>query len=314
MKLRMRAAMAVLLGVASVPGLAQPARSPGVAATKDAKLELIVVMDPSLAVGGHAASKRQAARFARGFGVEPQVSYGTALFGFAATIPAGRLNALARDPRVLHVEVDRAMSAPKPDAAGKPGGAPLSQTIPWGVQRICGSICSDKAIGVDVYVLDTGIDSDHPDLTVATSTAFETCRGKRCRTPWDDDNGHGTHVAGSIAAKNNGTGVVGVAPDAILHAVKVLNGSGSGRLSRIIAGIDWVANEASSRVQRPVANMSLGGNGSKTGVCTKDGFTGSDAYHQSICTAARKGVVFVVAAGNSGADAQTPYRLPTTMR
>ena len=306
MKLGTHAVLAaMLLGAAGAPGHAQPARSPGAAAAKDAKLDVIVVMDPSLAVGGHAASQRQAARFARSFGVEPQVSYGTALFGFAATIPAGRLNALERHPRVLHVEVDRVMSVPNPGADGKlGGGTPLSQTIPWGVQRICGGICSDMAVGVDVCVLDTGIDSDHPDLAVGTSSAFETCRGKRCKTPWDDDNGHGTHVAGSIAAKNNGTGVVGIAPGASLHAVKVLNGSGSGRVSRIIAGIDWVAKEASSKPQRAVANMSLGGSGSKTGVCTKNGFTGADSYHLAICNAARKGVVFVVAAGNSGADAQ----------
>jgi subtilisin len=115
-------------------------------------------------------------------------------------------------------------------------------------------------------------------------------------------------VSGTIAALNNTIDVVGVAPGATLHAVKVLNQNGSGTWSGVIAGIDWVASDKLSSVV--IANMSLGGSGSKgTGTCTAKGYavgSGSpDAMYQSLCTAANKGVLFSVAAGNSGANAAT---------
>lgn len=296
----------VLVGSVSAQGSAQSVQGHG-SATADAKVNVIVVMDQRLAVGGHAERKAQAAQFARGFGLQPQVTYGTALLGFAASVPEGRLNAMQRDPRVLHVEVDKILSVPRRVEAGqRSGSASLGQTTPWGVERVCGSACATGSeVPVDVYILDTGIDADHPDLPrLASSVAFENCRGKRCKAAWDDDNGHGTHVAGTVAALNNGSGVVGIAPGVSLHSVKVLNGSGSGWLSRIIAGIDWVADNASSTGRPAVANMSLGGSGSKSGRCTSTGFSGTDAYHRAICNAAGKGVVFVVAAGNSGIDAE----------
>ena len=118
------------------------------------------------------------------------------------------------------------------------------------------------------------------------------------RGPWgkkaNDDNGHGTHVAGTIAAKNNGGGVIGVAPGTTVYAVKVLDYKGSGTWSQVICGIDWVtANSTPLNIK--VANLSVGGTG---GVTTCD----NDALHRAICRSVASGVTYSVAAGNSGTD------------
>ena len=104
-------------------------------------------------------------------------------------------------------------------------------------------------------MIDTGVDLTHPDLNVVHGTSCVKGNPKA-----NDDNGHGTHVAGTIAAKNNGSGVIGVAPGTTIYAVKVLNRFGSGTWSQVICGIDWVtANSAKLNIK--VANLSLGGTG-----------------------------------------------------
>jgi len=295
---------AVLLGLAAGEGRAQTSPPP---------VDVIITLDPSLAAGGHAARQGQAAQVARGLGLQPRRAYGTALFGFAATVPQGRLEALARDPRVRSVQPDARVSVPRPQAASSSGTTrPGSTTttrgdqLPWGVARVCGGgPCVNTGSGVHVYVLDTGIDAKHLDLrTLGNGYAAVACQSS-CNTAWDDDNGHGTHVAGTIGARSNGSGVVGVAPAVTLHAVKVLARDGTGLVSGVIAGIDWVADQASTPTPHAVvANLSLTSPGSRTGRCAAAGYTGTDAYHQALCNAARKGVVFAAAAGNAGADAQ----------
>ncbi len=142
---------------------------------------------------------------------------------------------------------------------------------------------------MDVAVIDTGVDFQHPDLNVVGGV---NCTGKiffaTCVNGGDDDHYHGTHVAGTIGALDNGIGVVGVAPGARIWAVKVLNKNGSGYSSWIIAGIDWVAAHAATI---KVANMSLGGSGY------------SQAEYDAIQGAVNKGVAFAVAAGNEDDDA-----------
>ena len=282
-------------------------------------VDVIVVLDAQYAPGGHANNRAAAAETAKSLGLQPRFAYGTALFGFAASVPEGRLNALRFDRRVAYIEVDRAVSLPRPvvaapkfckDNPDHPACAdssedppPSGQVVPWGVSRIGADTNASEGTGVHVYVIDTGIDSDHPDLAVGNGAAFTTCKG-RCAQPWDDDNGHGTHVAGTIGALDNSIGVLGVASEVTLHAVKVLSKSGSGSLSGVIAGVDWAAAETAARGVPSVANMSLGGSGSKTGSCTGSGFIGSDSFHAAVCNAARAGVVFAVASGNAGADAQ----------
>ena len=122
--------------------------------------------------------------------------------------------------------------------------------------------------------------------------------GRNCTTGarYNDGNGHGTHVAGTIGAKDDANGVVGVAPGARLWAVRVLNNNGSGSWSSVICGIDWVTANANTI---EVANMSLGGTGSDTGC--------NDArLHRAICNSVAAGVTYAVAAGNESDDASKP--------
>lgn len=211
--------------------------------------------------------------------------YGTAVNGFSAIVPRGQLDNITSDPRVNYIEQDSIVTIFK-KPAGNPGKGgddgsteqPL-QEIPTGIKRIKGPVIG--SVSVDVAVIDTGIDPSHPDLNVVYGVNF--AKGKS----WSDGNGHGTHVAGTIAAKNNDIGVVGVAPDARLYAVKVLDKRGSGFMSDVIAGVNWVAINADII---EVANMSLGGSKSST-------------LNTAVENAVRAGVVFVVAAGNNSGDA-----------
>lgn len=228
---------------------------------------------------------KEAPGLARAYGLQLGFIYQHALKGMSAVVPAGRLTALQHDPRVSYVveDMERGIS---------------EQTLPAGIQRIFADTnpeitingSDDYRVDVDVAVIDTGVDFQHPDLNVVG--------GVNCYSwiPWsatcvsggDDDHYHGTHVAGTIGALDNGIGVVGVAPGARIWAVKVLSSSGSGYSSQIIAGIDWVASNSATI---EVANMSLGGSGF------------SQAEYDAIQGAVNKGVAFAVAAGNDDADA-----------
>lgn len=230
--------------------------------------------------------------------------YRHALTGFAARVPAGRLQALANDPRVLAVTPDEFVSINKkcstPPCGGGGGGGeeppppPASQVIPTGVLRINGDLSSTLAgngsgsVDVDVAVIDTGILPGHSDLNVVGGINCSKGRADK----FSDGHGHGTHVAGTIAALDNDQGVVGVAPGARLWAVRVLNNAGSGSTSDVICGIDYVTANADII---EVANMSLGGSGSDTG-CS------GHPQHQAICNSVAAGVTYAVAAGNSFDD------------
>jgi subtilisin len=225
--------------------------------------------------------------------------YNKALQGFTIQVAERALTAITQDPRVAYVERDIPISA-------------IGQQIPTGVRRIHPNLIAldidgvdDYRVDVDVAVLDTGIDRQHRDLNVVgganclqSNGASPSQRGYYCddSQDGDDDHYHGTHVAGSIAALDNGIGVVGVAPGARLWAVKVLDAQGSGTLSGIIAGIDWVVAQGNIEV----INMSLGGSGT------------SSAMNSAIKSAFDSGVSVVVAAGNSNDDAKnyTPANAP----
>jgi subtilisin len=210
--------------------------------------------------------------------------YEHALKGFSIRVPAQAIAGLERNPLVKYVETDHIRHA-------------FSQTVPTGIQRIFADTNSkididgtdDYRVDVDVAVIDTGVDLQHPDLNVVGGV---NCTGSilraKCVDGGDDDHYHGTHVAGIIGALDNDIGVVGVAPGARLWPVKVLNKNGSGWSTWIIAGIDWVAANAATI---EVANMSLGGSGF------------SQAEYDAIQGAVSKGVAFAVAAGNEDDDA-----------
>lgn len=223
--------------------------------------------------------------------------YEHALKGFSAAVPAGRLQALSRDPRVLFVQPDGVVKAFGPPARGIQLDHVASE-IPTGINRFDAERNANTASGINVAVLDTGIDLKHPDLN---TKAGKNCTGRGSPT---DGNGHGTHVAGTIGAKDDGSGVVGVAPGVTLWAVKVLNNGGIGTFSQVICGIDFVTStrtDADTANDIAVANMSLGGSGADDGNC---GNTNNDAMHRAICNSVAKGVVYAVAAGNSAKDAK----------
>jgi subtilisin len=216
--------------------------------------------------------------------------YGRALNGYAAQLSVPGLAAVRADLRVAYVAPDRTVSATAP--------TPSAQVLPTGIDRIDGEVSSTQsgdgtgAVGINVAVLDTGIDIDHPDLNVAGGVS---CINSSF---FDDGNGHGTHVSGTIAAKDDGIGVVGVVPGARLWAVQVLNAAGSGSFASVICGVDWVTAHA-AQLGIKVANMSLGGGGSDDGNC---GLTNNDPFHTAICNSVAAGVTYVVAAGNSADD------------
>ena len=211
--------------------------------------------------------------------------YSRAVRGFAAHLSAADIAALREDPRVGIISRDRpvhATVAPVPLASG--------DLAPTGIQRVGASngALVRGASDVSVAVIDSGIDLDHPDLNAAA--------GRNCIAtgPPDDDNGHGTHVAGTIGARNNGSGVVGVAPGTRVYAVKVLDAAGEGTTASVLCGIDWVtANAAALNIK--VANLSLGGD-SVPSNCA------SEAFHFAICASTSAGITYVVAAGNDARD------------
>lgn len=182
-------------------------------------------------------------------------------------LPKGALNRIRNGQGIEYVEPDGEVKA-------------YAQTVPWGVERVRAPqvhSAGQKGSGVKVAILDTGILTNHQDLIVYGG--YDTTG----TGSYNDNNGHGTHVAGTVAALDNTVGVLGVAPAARLYAVKVLDGSGSGAYSNIIAGIQWAINN-----DMDIINMSLGGS------------TGSTALQNACNAAYNAGILVVAAAGNEG--------------
>jgi len=283
--------------------------SAGVQAKNDRFVNVIVKLNPEFSAGKHADNKNAAGNIAKSMGFEAKHTYGSVLFGFSATIPEARLNGLERNPHVASVQLDTIKRIPDTVQKGKPGGGgnnPDPQEMPWGVARIGADSNNNEGLGMHVYVLDTGVDSDHADIAANLGAGFAAtnCKGRSCNTSWDDDHGHGSHVAGTIAALDNDIDVVGVAAQATIHPIKICTSRGSCPTSNTIAGLDWAVSDMQSHGEAAVANLSIGGSGSITGTCTDAGFIGNDSEHEAYCNAKNAGLVIVVAAGNSSADAQ----------
>jgi len=192
----------------------------------------------------------------------------------AAELPASAVSRLMGNPRVRYVEPDQVRYA-------------VAQTLPWGVDHIDADLAwsTTRGANVNLAILDTGGDYDHPDLAYAGGVNFAGKRKDGSTSPrdWDDGNGHGTWTSGIAAAVDNHIGVVGVAPAASLYAVKVLGTSGYGWDSDIAQGVDWAIDYGMD-----VISMSLGGPGSST--------TLAEACQR----AWDAGIVLVAAAGNEG--------------
>lgn len=228
-------------------------------------------------------------------------------------VPANAVGKLKKLPGVEKVEFDhQATLLKKPPWAGGGGGSTQpAQTIPWGIERVkAPSVWSitDGSVGViQVAVLDTGVDYDHPDLAANIAWCVSTLRGRVSTKLRDckDQNGHGTHVIGTIAALNNDIGVVGVAPGVQIYSIRVLDARGSGSYSDIAIGIeqailgpDGVADRDGDGIiagdpdddAAEVISMSLGG-------------PADDSYlHDMIIQAYNAGIVIVAASGNEGAS------------
>ncbi len=179
-------------------------------------------------------------------------------------------------------------------AAANPMGAAIAaqrKEETWGVNRVHAPAAwpITEGKGVKVAIIDTGIDTSHPDLSGSVDGGYSAITKTENPMDYQDDNGHGSHVAGTVAGKRDGKGVVGVAPKARLYAVKVLDADGSGNLSDVIDGIVWAAKN-----KMDVANMSLGAP------------VDSEAMKRAVRFARGSGVVIVAAAGNSGGSVGFP--------
>lgn len=207
--------------------------------------------------------------------------YTRALRGFAVRASEQGIAAMrAKNPAIRYCEQDQVVTVIQSKKPGSGTGSQPAQEVPWGIARVRGGAAGTFATA---WVIDSGVQLDHPDLRVDTARS----RSFITDTSPSDGNGHGTHVAGTIAAINNTIGVIGVAPGAPVVAVRVLDRRGSGSNSGVIAGVDYVAANG-----RPgdVANMSLGGGA-------------SSALDTAVINAAATGVRFTIAAGNSSANA-----------
>ncbi len=256
--------VAVLLAATAAPA----AGAPPVGAGGPPERFIVVLhddVDPQAVANEHA--NRHAAQI--GF------VYDRALRGYSAVIPNGRVPAIHADQRVKYVEADQLATT-------------MAQAVPYGIKKVGADVSPTATAGngsgavsnVNAYVIDSGIDKSHPDLSVVNHVNFTTESNKDC-------NGHGTHVAGTVAARDNTRDVVGVSPGSPLTGVKVLGCDGTGYYSWIIKGVDWVTANAKKPA---VANMSLGGGPSQAL---------DDATRKSAAT----GIFYAVAAGNSGKNA-----------
>lgn len=290
----MRRAIAVCVAALTLAGLGF---APAVPVSEDAGATTgrsIVVLDDDAGDVAAVARRLLAPRNLR-----PLHLYQHALRGFAVDAAPGELADIVGDPDVAYVEADREVRT-------------AAQAVPTGVRRIdavaAAGIGSSAHVPVDIAIIDTGI-ATHDDLRV---TEQLDCRAQdfelsldylywvlfgTCKQGGTDNDGHGTHVAGIAAARDNGSGVVGVAPGARLWAIKVVNGTSGGSLSDVVAGVEEVTRRAP---EIEVANISLVASGS------------SQAMDDAIAGATDAGVVVVVAAGNDGEDARntTPANSP----
>src|SRR5262245_51509910 len=260
--------LAVVAILFTVPASAADAAGIGAGPGGGPAQSFIVVLRDSVG-----AASTVAAEHAQRFGVDVEAVYENALKGYAASIPQGSVGAVAADARVASVEPDAEVHA-----------LTTQSNATWGIDRIDQRTLplsstftyQRTGAGVKAYIIDTGIRTTHAQFGGRAIDGRDTVDGA---LPAADCNGHGTHVAGTV-----GGSTYGVAKGVTLVAVRVLNCSGSGTNSGVIAGIDWVTGNHQAG-QPAVANMSLGG-------------SASSALDTAVRNSIADGVSYAVAAGN----------------
>ncbi len=220
--------------------------------------------------------------------IKANTAFGRVFKGMSAQLTPAQLEALRRDPSVDLIEEEQIYSLSRPSSGGTT--TVTTQSTPWGISKTGATQSytlagngSGTVTGVRTYVIDTGVDMKNADLNRPLHVNFIADRKNT------DCNGHGTHVAGTMAAYDNTAAVVGMAPGAPVYGVKVLDCNGSGTTTSVIKGVDWVAANA---LLPAVANMSLGGGASQL-------------LDDAVRAAAARGIVFAIAAGNASANACT---------
>ena len=278
--------LAVLASAAPATAAAQPASPMIVVLERDADVDAAVE------------------RGRRDHGVEPSNTFRHAARGYAAELTPGQARAIGRQRGVMAVIPDSEVEL---TAQVTPAGIRRVNTTRSPLTHVDQTDVTAHRANVDVAIIDTGIQPDHPDLRVLGGydcTRPGTTRERSVAYRWRDDHGHGTHVAGIVAALDNDRGVVGVAPGARLWSVRVFDATGYSRISWIACGIDWVTSKRDpadpSRPLIEVANMSLRDKGGDDGNC---GYTVADIEHQAICRSTARGTAYVVAAGNDRTSA-----------
>lgn len=285
--------MLFVLSVLPCAGFAETGRTgkPSVSAEQLAAVQsrYIFTFAPDTPAGDVDRMARDAARNVNG---RVDQVFTASVKGFSARMNAVAAEQLrARVPKIMTVEQDQIITTLEDTIA-------LSGAAPWGTVRVKGQACGLPYSRV--WVIDTGIELSDPDLSIAETSRHFTAIG----TSANDENGHGTHVAGTIGARLVGTTARGVAPGVPVVPVRVLDASGSGSNAGVIAGIDWVAKQKDAacapnspdavwcdKPEAWVVNMSLGGGYSAT-------------LNNAVAAAAAKGVRFAIAAGNSARDAR----------
>jgi subtilisin len=260
-----------------------------------ASRDYVVVLRDGVSVDTHLKANR----------IAPMRVYRSALNGYAARLSDTQYRKLLASSDVTAVAPDRVIATAPPFTISPPPAEQPAQAPGNAVRRI-GVLSSptakvdgiDDEFDVDIAILDTGIDLDHPDLDVRGGVACTNADS------FADDNSHGTVVGGFAAAVDNTIGRVGVAPGARLWAVKVINKTGGGKLSNVLCGVDWVTANAATI---EVANMSL--NFVKQPESPNCGLAARkndvDVLHVAICESVAAGVTYTVSAGNDSTDSQT---------
>ncbi|GAB2633648.1 S8 family serine peptidase [Belliella aquatica] len=244
--------------------------------------------------GSQAAMRKEASDFLRSYKISSDdldKTFTMALTGFTARISKEKIEEIKLDPRVKYVEQDRMgmLGRPNDNPKNQPEEPITStQTVPWGITRVGGPF--DYQGRHSVFIVDTGIDLDHPDLNVNTQKGFDAYNPKKKDWNMDDEHGHGTHVAGTVGALDNHFGVVGVAAGVPVVPVKIFFGPWAAySYSGMVAGIEHIGVRG---IPGDVANLSFGG------------FDNSRVLDDAVLNVSEKRRIWmVIASGNSNLPA-----------